>query len=156
MRIWKTAMSYFCLVSHCYDRIGYILIYIIYFLKWLKNKNNIYNALCAEKLLRKRLTDYSAYAVGIRWIKSSLDLGEKLIKKNIERKIENDMRRTGKQADQEMFSTFKKGEGNNPLFSFVTFYLTLFDSSMISSSKVWIIISISGVLTSFLLCFQSR
>ena len=53
----------------------------------------------------------------MRWIESLLDLGEKLIKKNIERKIENDMRRIGKQLDLEMFSTFKKGEGNSLSFS---------------------------------------
>ena len=70
-----------------------------------------------ERLLKRKLIGFTALSAGMRLIKSLLDLGEKLIKKNIERKIENDMRRTGKQTDLEMFSTFKKGEGNSLSFS---------------------------------------
>ena len=64
-----------------------------------------------ERLLKRKLIGFTALSAGTKLIKSLLDLGEKLIKKNIERKIENDMRRTGKQTDLAMFSTFKKRRG---------------------------------------------
>ena len=60
-----------------------------------------------EKEYKRKLIGFTVLSAGTKLIKSLLDLGEKLIKKNIERKIENDMRRTGKQIDLEMCCMFR-------------------------------------------------